>query len=207
MTDDSKRKEEVWKLGRRDFVKGATLAAAGSWLAAQIADSGQSANTSATEQTNPAIATDRVPKRKLGGTGLEISVLGLGGYHLGSAKDERTASEIVAQAMDAGVSFFDNAWEYHDGESETRVGNALKGRRNRAIVMTKVCTHGRGKAVAMRMLEESLTRLQTDYLDIWQIHEVIYDNDPDLIFAAGGVAEALQLAKQREGAVGRLHRS
>jgi uncharacterized protein len=197
MKYDSKRKEEVWKLGRRDFVKGATLAAAGSWLAAQIADSGQSANTSASEQTSPGIATDRVPKRKLGGTGLEISVLGLGGYHLGSAKDEKTASEIVAQAMDAGVNFFDNAWEYHDGESETRVGNALKGRRNRAIVMTKVCTHGRGKAVAMRMLEESLTRLQTDYLDIWQIHEVIYDNDPDLIFAAGGVAEALQLAKQQ----------
>jgi hypothetical protein len=130
MTDDSNRKEEVWKLGRRDFVKGATLAAAGSWLAAQIAVSGQGENTLATRQTGPSIATDQVPKRKLGETGLESSALGLGGYHLGSAKDEKTASEIVAQAIDAGVNFFDNAWEYHEGESETRVGNALKGRRN-----------------------------------------------------------------------------
>jgi hypothetical protein len=99
-------------------------------LAAQIAVSGQGENTLATRQTGPSIATDQVPKRKLGETGLEISALGLGGYHLGSAEDEKTASEIVAQAIDAGVNFFDNAWEYHEGESETRVGNALKGRRN-----------------------------------------------------------------------------
>ena len=137
-------------------MKGATLAAAGSWFATQLAVSGQGATTSATEQTSPTIATDQVPKRKLGGTGLQISVLGLGGFHLGSAKDQKMATEIVAQAMDAGVNFFDNAWEYHDGESETRLGNALKGRRDQAIVMTKVCTHGRGKDVAMRMLEESL---------------------------------------------------
>ncbi len=83
---------------------------------------------------------------------------------------------------------------------------ALKGKRDKAVLMTKVCTHGRGKDVAMRMLEESLSRLQTDYLDIWQIHEVVYFNDPDLIFAPGGAAEALLLAKQQgKGAIHRIH--
>ena len=84
--------------------------------------------------------------------------------------------------MDSGINFFDNAWDYHDGHSETVVGNALKGKRQQAVIMTKVCTHGRGKEVAMEQLEQSLHRLQTDHLDLWQIHEVIYENDPELIF-------------------------
>jgi aryl-alcohol dehydrogenase-like predicted oxidoreductase len=95
------------------------------------------------------------------------------------------------------VNFFDNAWEYHRGLSEERLGRALKGKRDRAVVMTKVCTHGRDKKMAMRQLEESLTRLQTDRLDVWQIHEAIYENDPDLIFAPNGAAEALLQAKQQ----------
>jgi aryl-alcohol dehydrogenase-like predicted oxidoreductase len=95
------------------------------------------------------------------------------------------------------VNFFDNAWEYHHGLSEERLGRALKGKRDRAIVMTKVCTHGRDKNIAMRQLEESLTSLQTDHLDVWQIHEVIYENDPDLIFAPNGAAEALFEAKKQ----------
>lgn len=138
----------------------------------------------------------QIPKKPLGKTGLQASALGLGGFHLGAA-DQKEAVEIVARALDAGVNFFDNAWEYHEGESEVRLGAALKGKRDQAILMTKVCTHGRGKDVAMRMLEESLSRLQTDHLDIWQIHEVVYYNDPDLIFAPGGAAEALLLAKQQ----------
>jgi aryl-alcohol dehydrogenase-like predicted oxidoreductase len=77
------------------------------------------------------------------------------------------------------------------------MGRALKGKRDGAVVMTKVCTHGRDKAVAIRQLEESLRRLQTDHLDVWQIHEVIYENDPDLVFAPNGVAEALLQAKQQ----------
>ena len=96
-----------------------------------------------------------------------------------------------------GVNFFDNAWEYHEGDSEHRLGQALQGKRDRVVLMTKVCTHGRGKDVAMRMLEDSLRRLKTDHLDVWQIHEVVYYNDPDLIFAPGGVAEALTEAKQQ----------
>src|SRR5258708_31734188 len=138
-----------------------------------------------------------VPKRPLGRTGLEVSVLGIGGYLLGSVNSEAEATQIVNEALDAGVNFFDSAWEYHHGLSEERLGRALKGKRDRAVVMTKVCTHGRDKSVAMRQLEESLMRLQTDHLDIWQIHEVIYENDPDLIFAPNGAADALLEAKQQ----------
>jgi len=138
-----------------------------------------------------------IPKRPLGRTGLEVSALGIGGYHLGSANSDAEATQIVNEALEAGVNFFDNAWEYHQGLSEERLGRALKGKRDGAVVMTKVCTHGRDKNVAMRQLEESLTRLQTDHLDVWQIHEVIYENDPDLIFTANGVAEALLAARQQ----------
>ena len=141
-----------------------------------------------------------IPRRPLGRTGLEVSALGIGGYHLGSANSDAEATQIVNEALDAGVNFFDNAWEYHQGVSEERLGRALKGKRDRAVVMTKVCTHGRDRNVAMRQLEESLTRLQTDHLDVWQIHEVIYENDPDLIFAPNGAAEAL-LEARRQGKV------
>jgi aryl-alcohol dehydrogenase-like predicted oxidoreductase len=102
-----------------------------------------------------------------------------------------------AAAVEHGINFFDNAWEYHDGLSEERLGKALKGKRHQAVVMTKVCTHGREKKIAMRMLEESLRRLQTHHLDVWQIHEVVYENDPELILAQNGVAEALLAAKQQ----------
>ncbi len=138
-----------------------------------------------------------VPRRALGRTGMQVSALALGGYHLGSAKNQQEVSDIVARAMDAGVNFFDNAWDYHRGHSESVLGTALKGKRQQVIVMSKVCTHGRGKDMALQQLEESLRRLQTDYLDLWQIHEVIYENDPDLIFRSDGVAEALVKAKQQ----------
>ena len=98
--------------------------------------------------------------------------------------------------MDAGVTFFDNAWEYNDHRSEEWMGRGLQGRRDKVFLMTKVCTHGRDKKVAMQQLEESLKRLRTDHLDLWQIHEVIYENDPDLHFAKGGVVEALDQAKK-----------
>jgi aryl-alcohol dehydrogenase-like predicted oxidoreductase len=167
------------KPNRREFIESATLAvAAGSTLMAQDIPSGS------------------IPKRPLGRTGLQVSILGVGGYHLGSAKDLNEAKAIVDGAIGAGINFFDNAWDYHDGASEEWLGAALKGKRDRVILMTKVCTHGRDKTVAMRMLEESLKRLQTDHLDVWQIHEVIYENDPDLIFKPNGAAEALVQAKK-----------
>jgi aryl-alcohol dehydrogenase-like predicted oxidoreductase len=137
-----------------------------------------------------------IPRKPLGRTGLEVSALGVGGFHLGSASDQAEARRIVDAAIDAGVNFFDNAWEYHQGTSEQWLGAALKGKRDRVVLMTKVCTHGRDKSTAMRMLEESLQRLQTDHLDVWQIHEVVYYNDPDLIFKPNGAAEALVQAKK-----------
>ncbi len=138
-----------------------------------------------------------VPRRTLGSTGLQVSILGMGGFHLGTASGQEEVNNMVAKALDHGINFFDNAWEYHEGMSEERAGIALKGKRDQAIVMTKVCTHGRDQKVAMRMLEESLTRLQTDHLDVWQVHEVIYYNDPELVYAEDGVLEALSKAKQQ----------
>jgi len=138
-----------------------------------------------------------IPKRPLGKTGAQVSALGIGGYHLGSTRDQKEANELVSRALDAGINFFDNAWDYHNGMAEERMGVALKGKRDQAFLMTKACTHGRGKEIAMQQLEESLRRLQTDHLDLWQIHEVIYYNEPELIFAAGGAIEALETAKQQ----------
>lgn len=138
-----------------------------------------------------------VSKRSMGKTGVHVSILGVGGFHLGTVAGQAEVNNMVAKAMDHGVNFFDNAWEYHKGMSEERLGIALKGKRDKAIVMTKVCTHGRKKDVAMRMLEESLVRLQTDHLDVWQIHEVVYYNDPEKCYAADGVLEALTAAKQQ----------
>lgn len=141
-----------------------------------------------------------IPRRPLGTTGQFVSALGLGGHHLGQVGPERDAIDIIHAAIDAGVTFMDNAWDYHDGKSETRMGKALAGRRGEVFLMTKVCTHGRDARVAMRMLEDSLRRLKTDYLDLWQVHEVAYYNDPERHFAKGGVIEALDKAK-RQGKV------
>lgn len=138
-----------------------------------------------------------IPRRALGRTGVEVSALALGGSHLGEVKTEREAVRIVHEAIDNGLTFMDNAWEYHEGKSEERMGKALVGgRRQKVFLMSKVCTHGRDKRTAMRQLRESLRRLKTDYLDLWQIHEVVHDNDPDLHFAPGGVIEALDEARR-----------
>ena len=122
--------------------------------------------------------------------------MGLGGHHLGDAEDQPTAQKIVDRAVDGGVTFFDNCWEYHRGKSEVWMGEALKGKRQNIFLMTKVCTHGRGKDLAMRMLEESLRRLQTDHLDLWQIHGMSFENDPALFIRPNGAAEALVQAKK-----------
>jgi len=129
-----------------------------------------------------------------------VSALGLGGYHLGTIESVREAVRVVQAAIDAGITFLDNAWEYHDGESEERMGRAIADRRERVFLMTKVCTHGRDARVAMRQLHQSLRRLRTDHLDLWQVHECVYYNDPDRHFARGGVIDALDRAK-REGKV------
>jgi aryl-alcohol dehydrogenase-like predicted oxidoreductase len=110
---------------------------------------------------------------------------------------EREATRIVHEAVETGLTFMDNAWEYHEGKSEERMGKALAGRRAEVFLMTKVCTHGRDAKVAMRQLEQSLRRLKTDVIDLWQVHELAYYNDPERHFSPGGVIEALDLAKQQ----------
>jgi predicted aldo/keto reductase-like oxidoreductase len=129
-----------------------------------------------------------------------VSIIGLGGYHLGNVRTVTESVRIVQKAIDAGVNFLDNAWEYHDGESEKRMGRAIEDRRGSVFLMSKVCRHGRDAVVAMRQLEQSLRRLRTDYLDLWQVHECVYYNDPERHFARGGVIEALDRAK-RQGKV------
>jgi aryl-alcohol dehydrogenase-like predicted oxidoreductase len=142
--------------------------------------------------TGPAI-----PLRQFGKSSARISALGFGGHHLGDAADEPTAVRLIQEAVDGGITFYDNCWEYHRGKSEIWMGNGLKGRRDKVFLMTKVCTHGRDADLAMQMLEQSLRRLQTDHLDLWQIHGVAFDNDPELFIRHNGAAEALHTAKQQ----------
>jgi aryl-alcohol dehydrogenase-like predicted oxidoreductase len=141
-----------------------------------------------------------IPRRPLGTAGDLVSALGLGGYHLGTVKSEREAVRIVQAAIDAGITFMDNAWEYHDGRSETLMGKAIADRRERVFLMSKLCTHGRGKREAMRQLEQSLRRLKTDFLDLWQIHECVYYDDPEHHFMRDGAVDALVQAR-RDGKV------
>jgi aryl-alcohol dehydrogenase-like predicted oxidoreductase len=142
-----------------------------------------------------------IPMRPFGRhTDQSVSALALGGYHIGQMKSAREAVKLMHAAIDAGITFMDNAWEYNEHESEVRMGRAIGDRRERVFLMTKVCTHGRDAKVAMRQLHDSLRRLKTDYLDLWQVHECVYDNDPDRHFARGGVIEALDRAK-RDGKV------
>jgi aryl-alcohol dehydrogenase-like predicted oxidoreductase len=141
-----------------------------------------------------------IPRRALGKTGLQVSALAVGGHHIGDPRTYEEAEAIVARAVDAGVNFFDNCWEYHNGRSEEWLGRALRGKRQRVHLMSKVCTHGRDGTLGLAMLEQSLRRLGTDYLDVWQIHAITYDNDPALAYARGGIVEALDKAK-RQGKV------
>jgi uncharacterized protein len=186
---------------RRGFLKGVAMTGAVSMISAsakgQTNESGPNPIVPNAPANGSAIAEFQAAQRAMGKTGLQVSILGMGGYHLGAVAGQPEVNNMVAKAMDHGINFFDNAWEYYKGGSEERLGTALKGKRDKAIVMTKVCTHGRKKDVAMQMLEESLTRLQTDHLDVWQVHEVVYYNDPEKCYAPDGVLEALAAAKQQ----------
>ena len=141
-------------------------------------------------------ATPQMRHRHLGQTGETVSMLGLGGSHIGeSALSDAEAVRIIRSAIDGGLTFMDNSWDYHDGRSEIRLGKALKdGYRAKAFVMTKV--DGRTKKEASRQLDESLKRLQTDHLDLLQHHEIIRFDDADRIFDRGGAMEAFLEARQ-----------
>jgi len=145
-------------------------------------------------QTSTASATG-MPTRVLGRTGVRVSILGLGGWHIGSVKDDNEAVKIMHACIDEGLTFFDNAWDYHDGRSEELMGKALAmdGRRKRVFLMTKNCE--RDYAGSMKNLEDSLRRMKTDHIDLWQFHEMVYDNDPDWVFEKGGMKAALEARK------------
>lgn len=138
---------------------------------------------------------DEIPRRTLGRTGEKVSLICLGGYHIGLPRDAAESVRLIEAAIDRGINFLDNSDDYHKGESEVRMGKAIRGKRQKAFLMTK--HHGRDKKTAMRTLEESLRRLQTDYLDLWQFHEIVYDTDPDWIFSPNGGIEAAYLAKKQ----------
>lgn len=140
--------------------------------------------------------TGEMQYRTLGRTGEKVSIVGLGGYHIGMQEDVNESVRIIRTALDHGMNFLDNCWDYNDGQSEIRMGKALRdGYRQKAFLMTKI--DGRTKQAAMQQLEESLRRLQTDHIDLLQFHEVIRDNDPDRIFANGGGMEAVLEAKKQ----------
>jgi aryl-alcohol dehydrogenase-like predicted oxidoreductase len=134
--------------------------------------------------------------RMLGNTGELVSIVGVGGFHLSKPDDPQVAIEIVRTALDRGINFLDNSWDYGDGESERRMGMALRGGyREKAFLMTKF--DGRTATSAMAQLDESLRRLQTDYVDLLQVHEVIRMDDPERVFALGGAIEAVLRARER----------
>ena len=170
---------------RRDFIKTASTAA------------GMAVSTS----LFPSIASaadsgSGMIYRTLGSTGEKVSALGLGGYHIGK-KDlsEEEGIQLIRAALDRGMNFLDNCWDYNGGVSEIRMGKALRdGYRQKAFLMSKI--DGRTKEAAAKQIDESLQRLQTDHLDLMQFHEVIRLEDPDLIFAEGGAMEAMLAAKQ-----------
>lgn len=139
--------------------------------------------------------TDAIQRRPLGNTGEMVSMIGLGGAHIGKQADERESIAIIRAALDAGINFLDNCWDYNEGLSEIRMGKALRdGYRERAFLMTKI--DGRDRETAAQQIDESLSRLQTDYLDLLQLHEVIWASDPARTFGPGGAIEAMLEAKQ-----------
>src|SRR6201997_167916 len=140
--------------------------------------------------------TNALPMRTLGRSGEKVSLVGLGGYHIGMQQDEAESIRIIRTALDNGINFLDNCWDYNNGQSEIRMGKALRdGYRQKAFLMTKI--DGRTKQAAADQLDESLRRLQTDHIDLLQFHEVIRDGDPARIFAEGGGMETVLAAKKQ----------
>jgi uncharacterized protein len=167
---------------RRDFLKSAA--------AAGIASTLSSANAPTKRPESP-----KMLYRELGTTGERVSVIGMGGYHLGKQSDAAESIRLIHSGVDRGITFLDNCWDYNDGISEVRMGQALRvGYRQKVFLMTKM--DGRTAVDYNKQLEESLGRLQTDTIDLVQFHEVIRMEDPDRIFAAGGAIEAAVAARQ-----------
>ena len=169
---------------RREFLQSTTAGVA-------VASLSQPAGASP-----PSVNDAGIPLRPLGKTGDNVTILGLGGFH-STTKPEAESLRIIRRAVDEGITFLDNAWDYHDGLAEERMGKALdEGKlRDKVFLMTKCC--GRTAKEAQSNLEDSLRRLKTDHLDLWQFHEIVYDNDPDWIFESGGAIEYALKAKEQ----------
>lgn len=167
-------------MDRRDFLKKAAATTVVSSMAKELSHA----------------AADSIPYRVLGHTGEKVSIIGLGGYHLGMGSDEEQSIRIIRTGLDNGVNFLDNCWDYNGGVSEIRMGKALRdGYRQKAFLMTKI--DGQTKKAAEQQLEESLRRLQTDHIDLLQFHEVIREPDAARIFGEGGGMEAVLAAKKQ----------
>jgi uncharacterized protein len=168
-------------MDRRDFLK----KAAATTMVTSLAANGTFA-----------AAENSVPYRTLGRSGEKVSMVGLGGFHIGKQSDEQESIRIIRTALDNGINFLDNCWDYNGGTSEIRMGKALRdGYRQKAFLMTKI--DGQTKNAAEQQLEESLRRLQTDHVDLLQFHEVIRETDPERIFGEGGSMEAALEAKKQ----------
>ena len=176
---------------RRTFLKSATAAGV------TAADSSHALAQTATP-ASPPTKRPEVPGmiyRALGKTGERVSAIGLGGYHIGKSPDAEASIRLIRSAIDSGITFMDNCWDYNDGISEVRMGQAMRdGYRQKTFLMTKM--DGRTKESYDKQLEQSLGRLQTDVIDLVQFHEIIRMEDPDRIFAPGGAIEAAVAARQ-----------
>ncbi len=192
--DDKQDRREEESIDRREALirLGGLASAVVFGGAVQLTDG--RADTDAIERRTP--SEGLIPRRPLGRTGVDVPILGIGGGHL-IRKSAEEGIRVVHEAIEAGVTFMDNAWDYANNRSEEAMGQALRGKRQQVFLMTKMCTHGRGKKIGLLHLEQSLRRLGTDYLDLWQIHEVGCEDEPARVFGPGGPAEALIEAKKQ----------
>jgi aryl-alcohol dehydrogenase-like predicted oxidoreductase len=171
---------------RREFLKSAAVAGVAAAATSNMLGQAQASSASSSSE---------MQYRQLGRTGEKVSAIGLGGYHIGVQSDPAESVHLVRAAIDRGINFLDNSWDYNNGDSESRMGDALKdGYRNKVLLMTKI--DGRTKQAYQQQLEQSLSRLKVDTIDLVQFHEIIRMEDPDRIFAAGGALEAALAAKQ-----------
>jgi predicted aldo/keto reductase-like oxidoreductase len=176
------------KTNRREFLGQVTLGIAASTAGVPLVEQAASAQPRAA-------GSGEMPYRVLGRSGEKVSLVGLGGYHIGIQQEEEESVRIIRTAIDNGINFLDNCWDYNNGQSEIRMGKALRdGYRKRAFLMTKI--DGQVKELAARQIDESLRRLQTEVIDLLQFHEVIRPGDPERIFGPNGSFAAALEAKK-----------
>lgn len=185
MKTQTSKNDQTTDPGRREFMQATAVGLAATAVAWTEAKAARVTNA------------EGIPMRPLGRTGEMVTLICLGGYHSSVHPREDDSIRLIQRAIDEGITFLDNAWDYHDGAAEERMGKAISqgNRREKVFLMTKCC--GRTAKDAQSHLEDSLRRLRTDHLDLWQFHEIVYDNDPDWIFAREGAIETALKAKEQ----------